>query len=281
VTPSPPSTSPPASAHTAWRDSLIAFGAVLVLVTVLVRVNIELPLRMGHLGSALILVVFLGVPLLVAERRNEDLRDYGFHASPLGKGLAIAGVAVAAIVPVFTLGFFAFYEIACHSDLLSHLVPHQMCSHYGGLAGFHLPGFALFEPSSSGSPGSIEPLRRLGSVTLAAPALSLEWCLVQWLVVGLPEELFFRGFLLQKLEQRFPPRRRILGGGVGLALVLSAIAFAVIHLPREGDPRALATFFPGLVFGWMRSATGSILASTVTHGCSNILVRILELAVSR
>ena len=27
--------------------------------------------------------------------------------------------------------------------------------------------------------------------------------------------------------------------------------------------------------------TGSILASTITHGASNILVRVLELAVSR
>jgi len=71
--------------------------------------------------------------------------------------------------------------------------------------------------------------------------ISLEWCAVQWLVVGLPEELFFRGFLLERLERRFPPRRRILGGGVGLALVLSAAAFALIHLPREGDPE------PGLV----------------------------------
>jgi hypothetical protein len=31
----------------------------------------------------------------------------------------------------------------------------------------------------------------------------------------------------------------------------------------------------------MRSATGSILASTITHGSSNILARVLELAVSR
>ena len=59
--------------------------------------------------------------------------------------------------------------------------------------------------------------------------------------------------------------------------MLSSLAFALIHLPKDGDPRALATFFPGLLFGWMRSATGSILASTVTHAASNILVRFLEL----
>ena len=57
-------------------------------------------------------------------------------------------------------------------------------------------------------------------------------------VVALPEELFFRGMLLRLLEQRFPPKRRFLGGGIGVALVLSAAAFALIHLPKDGDPRA-------------------------------------------
>jgi len=260
--PKPPESRVP-SAQRAWRDGAVAFGVVAVLVAVLVRVNVDLP-WIGHLGSALISVVFLYVPVYVASRRDEDLRDYGFRYEPVGKGLALAGAAVAIIVPVFALGFVGFYEVACHSELLSHLAPHRMCSHYGGPESLHWPAFTVFEATPP-----------------SASALSLEWCAVQWLVVGLPEELFFRGFLLHKLEQRFPPKRRWLGGGIGLALVLSSIAFAVIHLPRDGDPRALATFFPGLLFGWMRSATGSILGSTVTHGCSNILARMLELAVSR
>ncbi|HET7504151.1 MAG TPA: CPBP family intramembrane glutamic endopeptidase [Kofleriaceae bacterium] len=242
---------------------MIAFCVVGALVTGLVRIDLTLP-WIGHLGSALVSVVFLYVPLYIAQRRGEDLRDHGFRAEPVGRGLAISGGALAIVVPVFALGFVAFYEIACHSDALSLLAPHRMCSHYGGLASLHLPRLVLAEGTAP-----------------APNALSLEWCAVQWLVVGLPEELFFRGFLLAQLEARFPPRRRLLGGGVGLALVLSALAFALIHLPKEGDPRALATFFPGLLFGWMRSATGSILAPTITHGCSNILARVLELAVSR
>ena len=246
----------------AGRDAALAFVAVGALVTVLVRIDITLP-WIGHLGSALVSVLFLYVPLFVADRRREDLRDYGLRVDPLGRGLATAAIAIAVIVPLFALGFVAFYEIACNSALLSHLAPHRVCGHYGGLASLHAPSLALAEatPPLSGT-------------------LSAEWCVVQWLV-GLPEELFFRGFLLHKLEQRFPPRHRILGVGVGLALVLSAVAFAVIHLPKEADPRALATVFPGLLFGWMRSATGSILASTITHGSSNILARVLELAVSR
>jgi uncharacterized protein len=255
-------TPPSAAARRAWRDAVLAFGGVAVLVTALVRINVTLP-WIGHLGSALVSVLFLYVPLYVANRRNEDLRDFGLRYDPVGRGLLTAGIALAVITPLFVIGFLAFYEIACHSGLLSQLAPERVCSHYGGLDSLRAPHFALFEATPS------------------ARTLSLEWCVVQWLVVGLPEELFFRGFLLHKLEQRFPPRWRLWGGGIGLALVLSALAFALIHLPKDGDPRALATFFPGLLFGWMRSATGSILASTIAHGCSNILARVLEIMVSR
>jgi hypothetical protein len=257
------------------RDALWTWLAVAILVTGLVRIDITLP-AIGHLGSALVAVLFLYAPVFVAWRRDEDLDDYGFKvvytdvpARVLGRlgrawrlvrqvakhDLVFAGGAIAVIFPVFALGYFAFYEVACNSHVLAHLVPRNMCSHYGGLSAVHAPAIWT---------------RDFG-----------EFCLVQLIVVALPEELFFRGMLLKLLEDRFPPKRRILGGGVGLALVLSAAAFALIHLPKDGDPRALATFFPGLLFGWMRSATGSIIASTATHGASNILIHLLDLTVLR
>jgi hypothetical protein len=245
----------------AGRDALLAFCAVAVLVTGLVQINVTLP-AIGHLGSALVAVLFLYVPVFFAWRRKEDLDTYGFHAAPIKRGLVFAGVAFLIIFPLFVLGYFVFYEVACKSELLAHLVPRGMCTRYGGLDAVHFPNVSL-----------------MGNAT--SQALSLEFCAVQLIVVALPEELFFRGFLLHLLEKRFPPKRRILGGGIGLALVLSSIAFALIHLPKDGDPRALATFFPGLMFGWMRSATGSILAGTITHGGSNILVRMLDLSVLR
>ncbi|MEM9494288.1 MAG: CPBP family intramembrane glutamic endopeptidase, partial [Myxococcota bacterium] len=67
----------------------------------------------------------------------------------------------------------------------------------------------------------------------------------------------------------------------GWALVISALMFAVVHLPRDGDVRGLATFFPGLLFGWMRSATGSLLAPVLAHAGSNILIRLLDQMVLR
>ena len=237
----------------AGRDALVAYAMVAILVTGLVRIDVTLP-AIGHLGSAMVSVLFLYAPMLFLARRSEDIYDYGFRLAPLKRGLMTAVTAIAIIFPLFAIGYFVFYEVACHSKLLAHLVPRNMCLHYGGLDGVHAP-----------------------KLTLAFA----EFCLVQMLVVALPEELFFRGFLLGLLEKRFPPKRRILGGGIGLALVLSSLAFALIHIPKDGDPRVLATFFPGLLFGWMRSATKSIVASTITHGASNILVRLLDLMVMR
>ncbi len=232
------------------RHAAIAFAVVLVLVAALVRIDYDVPL-VGHLGSALVAVVFLYAPSVVAWRRGEDIEDYGFHTAPVGRGLGYSLGALAIIVPIFVAGYYVFYGVVCASESFRALAPLGACARAVARHWPHLDGaFA-------------------------------EFVAVQAIVVALPEELFFRGCLLGLLEKRFPPRRRILGGGVGLALVLSAAAFALIHLPKDGDPRALATFFPGLLFGWMRSATGSILASTVAHASSNILIRVLDLSLLR
>ena len=235
------------------RVAGLTWLVVAILVTACMQIHAKLP-GIGDVGSALVAVLFLYAPVVVAWKRDEDLDDYGFHFAPVKRGLLTAAAAIAVIFPLFALGYFAFYEVACHSELLAHLVPRNMCSQYSGLAGIHVPHLILDDG---------------------------EFVLVQFVVVALTEELFFRGFMLKLLEEKWPPKRRILGGGVGLALVLQAAAFAIIHLPKDHDPRALAVFFPGLLFGWMRSATGSILASTVTHGASNILIRLLDLTVLR
>ena len=245
--------------HNAGRDALLAFLFVGVAVALLVHIDVNLP-AIGHLGSALVAVTFIYVPVFVAWKRNEFISDYGLHVEPLRRGLITAALGMVIAFPIFIGLYFAFYNVACSSDVLKLLPLKGTCSRYGGLAGWHWPKLSLMAHTGR---------------------LSGEFCAVQLVVVALPEELFFRGMLLGFLEKRFPPKRRVLGGGVGLALVISAAMFALIHLPKDGDPRALATFIPGLLFGWMRSSTNSILASTLTHASSNILARALDLMFLR
>jgi hypothetical protein len=250
------------SPERAGRDALLAFAITAVLVAALVRIDVTLP-YVGHLGSALVAVLFLYVPVYFVWRRKEELDHYGFHAAPVGRGLGVFAVALAVMIPLFVFAYFAFYELVCSSPELRPLMEGQ-CNGYlnHGLDRIHAPAVSLFSTKTNST-------------------LALEWCLVQLAVVALPEELFFRGFLLGLLEKRFPPKRHLLGGGIGLALVLSALAFALVHFPKNGDPRDLATFFPALMFGWMRSMTGSIFASTLTHASANILVRALDLMALR
>ena len=54
------------------RDALIAWAVVAVAVAGLVRINITVP-AIGHLGSAMVAVLVLYVPVYYAWRRTEDL----------------------------------------------------------------------------------------------------------------------------------------------------------------------------------------------------------------
>jgi membrane protease YdiL (CAAX protease family) len=237
----------------ALRDALWAYAAVLALVAASVRIDVTVAF-VGHVGSALVAVVLLYAPVFVGWRRGEDLHQYGFRLDPVRRGLAF-GLGVPLIIfPLFALAYLGFYELVCDTEALRALAPPSACRSFQGFEHIH------------------------------APRLDLDFAqfaLVQLVVVALPEELFFRGCLLHLLERALPPKRRLLGGGVGWALVITAAMFALVHLPREGDPRTLATFFPGLLFGWMRSATGSILAPVMAHAASNVFIRLLDQMVLR
>lgn len=235
--------------HRDLKHALLAFAVVGAAVAVLVRIDVEIRF-IGHVGSALVAVLLLYAPLFAAWRRGEDLADYGFHLAPLGRGLAVGLGVPALIFPLFAAGYVLFHEVACASEALRFLTPPGTCVHWTGWRG-----------SAQGA----LPWGEL--VELAA---------IQVVVVALPEELFFRGFLLTLLERAWPPARRFLGGGLGRALIVSSLLFALIHVPKHGDLRTLATFFPGLLFGWMRSATGSILAPVLAHAASNVFIRALD-----
>lgn len=92
----------------------------------------------------------------------------------------------------------------------------------------------------------------------------------QLLVIALPEEAFFRGFLQTSLDQAWPPRWRILGADLGPGWLVSAAIFAVGHVLTTPHPARLAVFFPALVFGWMRARTGGIGAPMLFHALCNL-----------
>ncbi|HZU85225.1 MAG TPA: MrtC family glutamic-type intramembrane protease [Polyangiaceae bacterium] len=94
--------------------------------------------------------------------------------------------------------------------------------------------------------------------------------LAQLLVIALPEEAFYRGYLQTRLDDYWPPRWRVLGARVGPGLLVGAAIFALGHVVTVHMPTRLAVFFPALLFGWLRARTGGIGASVVFHAACNI-----------
>jgi len=103
----------------------------------------------------------------------------------------------------------------------------------------------------------------------------LFWLLLtQLVVVGLPEEAFFRGYVLGRLLAAFPARRMVLGAPFGLAHVLSAVLFAAIHLVATPSAHRLLVFFPGLLFAWLASRARTTIAPTVHHALANTMLQL-------
>jgi len=103
-----------------------------------------------------------------------------------------------------------------------------------------------------------------------------EYALTQIVVVGLPEEALFRGYLQGRLEDVWPPRSRILWIRLGVgAWLLQAVLFALLHFIVDYNPARLAVFFPALLFGWVRSMRNGIGAAIFVHAACNVLSDIL------
>jgi membrane protease YdiL (CAAX protease family) len=107
--------------------------------------------------------------------------------------------------------------------------------------------------------------------TLRLPPSIVDEIAGQLLVIALPEEAFFRGFLQSAFDHVWPPRVRVFGADLGPGILVSSAIFAVGHLlTTPHQPARLAVFFPALLFGWLRARTRGIGAGMVFHATCNI-----------
>ncbi len=100
---------------------------------------------------------------------------------------------------------------------------------------------------------------------------SLDEVLGQLMVIAIPEEMFFRGYLQTAFDDASRVRVRVLGAAVGPGLLLSSLVFALGHVATDPNPARLAVFFPSLVFGWLRARTGGVGAAALFHAECNLL----------
>jgi membrane protease YdiL (CAAX protease family) len=129
----------------------------------------------------------------------------------------------------------------------------------------HIAAFALLLV-----PASLVVLHLIGAIDItwrAHPEAIAASLGRQLLWVALPEEIFFRGYLWRRMgagaEAPTSRLRRI---------ATNATFFTATHYWIHPGMWALATWFPGLYFTWLRCRTQSVVAPILCHAIANTML---------
>ena len=95
------------------------------------------------------------------------------------------------------------------------------------------------------------------------------------LMVAIPEEIFYRGYLQSELRRCDKRTVNLFGVRAGMSFLIVNALFAAGHLIVLPDIARLAVFFPGLVFSWLREKDDNIAGPVVFHWLSDVLSFVL------
>ena len=217
------------------REVSIAFAIATAACAVLFAARNLHPLLNSQL-HALVAIVFWLLPLKMLDRAGRDAAQYGLRARPVGRNLLWALGAIVVVFPLFLLGFRLYWGVLCGMSwrpaMCAHFAP-QLWRH-----GIHvMPGF-------------------------------WKGALAQLVVIAIPEEFFFRGYIQGRLRDAFSP---------AAAIAMSSILFGLGHyFVTPLEPARLAVAFPGVIFGILREKTGSIAPGALFHASCNLYIDALH-----
>ncbi len=232
------------------RSQLGPLGEILLVWSLSFAAIVAASIFVGSQAKLVATFGFLYLPLPFMRRRDEDYRDYGITLRSWKRDLLWFSVLCAVVFPLFVGAYVVFV-----SGMKSGAVP-----------GWLLP--------------YLTPFQRAHALRPQLPPRFAEWLVDALLVVALPEEFFYRGYIQKRLRAVWPQGRTLWGVRLGPAFWVTAVLFALGHLAIL-KPWRLAVFFPALLFGWLRGKTGTVLASTLFHAACNLLMLMLETAYFR
>ena len=117
----------------------------------------------------------------------------------------------------------------------------------------------------------IQNLNQWGTIILSGVIFST--------MPSLTEEIYFRGFLLKHLKERF---------GFRIANIIQGICFGLIHIPYcwlvVFDINVIWSVVPsvtlvGIIYGWVRNESDSILSTIITHAAANFFIFIIMYSI--
>ena len=132
-------------------------------------------------------------------------------------------------------------------------------------AGTALLGDALGVWTTEGTQSGVED--RWGDIVGNLPVY-LGWLVIGWISAGFGEEVFFRGYVIDRLSRLLPDVR----WAVPAAVALAAIGFGVAHMYYQGMRGLVVTGMIGLALGTLYIVyKRNLWPLIVAHGCVDTL----------
>lgn len=222
-------------------------------------------------NNMLVYAVWMAFIFVVMALKKVDLSSYGFNLRNLDVSLKIIAICVI-LLSIFYVIQFLLWPVSYRNLIDVILIT---------IVGLFLLFVAIktskviINKNNSIARYAFLILPILAAVTMIAiptfgmPPLSQLTAILAFIsfvvFVGAGEEILFRGFFQSRLNEVFGRPYWTFGVSWGPGLVISAVLFSMYHLGHVIPVLALA-LMGGLVYGFIREKTGSIVAPIVIHG---------------
>ena len=215
-------------------------------------------------------VVMIAVPLLILVVARRNLASYGLSLRNLSYHLSVAAIAfVPMAIAFFTFGFLNYRQWSGSLIMAGIQV-----------AVLFVLGWLLKRKPTRDEMGTVVGAVGLIACSSFAQKATLGNAVsafVFYIVfLGLGEELLFRGYMQSRLNSAWGKPFQFFGVTWGWGIVIVSLLFGFMHVLNLGGLSGGAwqpewwwgfwTFFGGLVLGFVREKTGSIVAPTILHG---------------
>jgi len=228
-------------------------------------------------------IFFIFLPMIIVKLRGEKPGEYGiafdnlsYHLKIGLKSLAIVLLADLAFPLVTTLGLsykdFGGALILSFSNIMAlvlvalFLRKNPTCQEQAASAHRILMFFLVFIALTILSALTLPLGKQVGGFTYAL------------FTTGFGEEILFRGYIQSRLNRAFGRPFHNWGVRWGFGVIITAILFGSMHFLHGTGTLwwGLWTIFGGLVFGFLREKTGSIVAPGIVHGVPQAIVYVFR-----
>jgi uncharacterized protein len=214
--------------------------------------------------------VMIAVPLLLLLAARRNLAAYGLSLRPVPYHLDIAATAfVPMAIASATIAFVEYRQW-----------PGALILAAVRIVVLILLGWLLrSKPTANGNGATLTvllPLIFLGLTLNVSVGNALSAIIFYLFFLGFGEELLFRGYIQSRLNAAFGKPFHFFGVRWGGGIVIAAALFGLMHALNIGSLVSghweltwwwgFWTFFGGLVLGFVREKSGSIVAPTILHG---------------